>query len=61
MSEAMPEWTKRFGLEGRRALVTGASKGIGLVTCQVLASPASDFVCGEILMIDALTVKLNRA
>ena len=26
----MGEWTKRFGLNGKRALVTGATKGIGL-------------------------------
>lgn len=33
----MAEWTKRFGLEGRVALVTGATKGIGIESCKVLA------------------------
>ena len=35
----MTEWIKRFSLEGRRALVTGATKGIGYETCKVLADP----------------------
>src|SRR5690349_3829893 len=38
----MAEWTKRFGLEGRAALVTGATKGIGLETCKVLADAGAD-------------------
>jgi NAD(P)-dependent dehydrogenase (short-subunit alcohol dehydrogenase family) len=38
----MPQWTKRFSLEGRRALVTGASKGIGFETCLVLADAGAD-------------------
>jgi NAD(P)-dependent dehydrogenase (short-subunit alcohol dehydrogenase family) len=38
----MPEWTKRFSLEGRRALVTGATKGIGFETCRVLADAGAD-------------------
>jgi NAD(P)-dependent dehydrogenase (short-subunit alcohol dehydrogenase family) len=38
----MPEWTKRFSLEGRRALVTGATKGIGYETCRVLADAGAD-------------------
>ena len=40
----MADWTKRFALTGKRALVTGASKGIGLEACRALfvknASPA---------------------
>ena len=36
----MAEWTRRFSLEGRRALVTGATKGIGFETCRVLADAA---------------------
>jgi NAD(P)-dependent dehydrogenase (short-subunit alcohol dehydrogenase family) len=38
----MPQWTKRFSLEGRRALVTGATKGIGFETCRVLADAGAD-------------------
>jgi len=33
---------ERFGLAGRRALVTGASKGIGLEICRVLADAGAD-------------------
>jgi 2-deoxy-D-gluconate 3-dehydrogenase len=38
----MGEWTKRFGLDGKRALVTGATKGIGYETCKVLADAGAD-------------------
>lgn len=38
----MGEWTKRFSLAGKRALVTGATKGIGLETCKVLADVCAD-------------------
>ena len=38
----MPQWTQRFSLEGRRALVTGATKGIGYETCRVLADAGAD-------------------
>ncbi len=38
----MAEWTKRFSLEGKTALVTGATKGIGLETCKVLADAGAD-------------------
>ena len=38
----MPQWTKRHSLEGRRALVTGATKGIGLEACKVLADAGAD-------------------
>lgn len=38
----MTEWTKRFSLQGRRALVTGATKGIGFETCRVLADAGAD-------------------
>jgi NAD(P)-dependent dehydrogenase (short-subunit alcohol dehydrogenase family) len=40
----MPQWTTRFSLEGRRALVTGATKGIGFETCRVLADAGADIV-----------------
>jgi 2-deoxy-D-gluconate 3-dehydrogenase len=38
----MADWTKRFALTGKRALVTGASKGIGLEACRVLADAGAD-------------------
>jgi NAD(P)-dependent dehydrogenase (short-subunit alcohol dehydrogenase family) len=38
----MAKWTERFSLAGKRALVTGASKGIGLETCKVLADAGAD-------------------
>ena len=38
----MAEWTKRFDVAGRRILVTGATKGIGLETCKVLADAGAD-------------------
>jgi len=38
----MGDWTERFGLKGKHALVTGASNGIGLETCKVLADAGAD-------------------
>src|SRR3954447_24689173 len=38
----MSEWTKRFALDGKTALVTGATKGIGFETCKVLADAGAD-------------------
>jgi NAD(P)-dependent dehydrogenase (short-subunit alcohol dehydrogenase family) len=40
----MPDWTGRFSLEGRRALVTGASRGIGAEICAVFADAGADIV-----------------
>ena len=40
----MTEWTKRFGLNGKVALVTGATKGIGFETARVLADAGADIV-----------------
>ncbi len=38
----MPQWINRFSLEGKRAFVTGATKGIGFETCRVLADAGAD-------------------
>jgi 2-deoxy-D-gluconate 3-dehydrogenase len=38
----MSAWDKRFSLAGKRALVTGATKGIGFETCKVLADAGAD-------------------
>lgn len=40
----MAEWIQRFSLAGKRALVTGASKGIGFETAKVLADAGADIV-----------------
>jgi 2-deoxy-D-gluconate 3-dehydrogenase len=38
----MARWTERFSLTGKTALVTGATKGIGLEICKVLADAGAD-------------------
>ena len=38
----MAKWIERFSLKGKTALVTGATKGIGIETCQVLADAGAD-------------------
>lgn len=38
----MTDWNKRHGLVGKTALVTGATKGIGIETCKVLADAGAD-------------------
>ncbi len=40
----MGNWTERFALTGKSALVTGATKGIGIETCKVLADAGADIV-----------------
>jgi 2-deoxy-D-gluconate 3-dehydrogenase len=40
----MTEFVKRFSLNGKNALVTGASKGIGREICRVLADAGADIV-----------------
>lgn len=38
----MGDWARRFSLDGKCALVTGATKGIGFETCKVLADAGAD-------------------
>ena len=38
----MADWIKRHSLQGKRALVTGATKGIGFEACKVLADAGAD-------------------
>lgn len=40
----MPGWRERFSIAGRKALVTGASKGIGAEICAVFAEAGADIV-----------------
>ena len=40
----MSHWQSRFNLEGRRALVTGASSGIGTAIAEVFADAGADIV-----------------
>lgn len=40
----MSNWNERFSVAGKRALVTGASKGIGQAICEVLSSAGADIV-----------------
>ncbi len=40
----MTDVTRRFSLEGRKALVTGASRGIGIALCGVLSEAGADIV-----------------
>lgn len=44
MTDATTLWQQRFSLEGRKALVTGASKGIGFGICEVFAQAGADIV-----------------
>jgi NAD(P)-dependent dehydrogenase (short-subunit alcohol dehydrogenase family) len=44
MTHLAPDWRDRFSLAGRKALVTGASKGIGLGICEVSAQAGADIV-----------------
>ena len=41
---AMENWTKRFSLKDKWALVTGATKGIGHTTSQVLADAGANLI-----------------
>ena len=43
MSETK-DWVQRFSLQGRCALVTGASKGIGAEICNVFADAGADII-----------------
>ncbi len=61
----MSEWEKRFGLTGSRALVTGATKGIGFEICRVLADAGADIAAvgrdrEALVEIKKQVEKLNR-
>lgn len=45
---------EQFGLDGKRALVTGASRGIGQVIAVALftCSKAASFITGEVIEIN---------
>ena len=44
----MADFVERFSLTGKRAFITGASKGIGLEICKVFADAGADVVaCGR--------------
>ena len=40
----MAEWTRRFSIAGRKAMVTGASKGIGAEIARVFADAGADVI-----------------
>lgn len=44
MTHLAHDWRDRFSLAGRKALVTGASKGIGLGIAEVFAQAGADIV-----------------
>lgn len=44
MPDILPAWTRRFSLAGRKALITGASKGIGAEIARVFADAGADIV-----------------
>ncbi|AOX17550.1 3-oxoacyl-ACP reductase [Kozakia baliensis] len=43
-SVAVTDLSSRFRLDGRKALVTGASRGLGPIICEVLAAAGADIV-----------------
>lgn len=59
----MKNWQKRFSIEGKRAVVTGASSGIGLEICRVFADAGVDLIAvgQNELALEALAGEISQS
>lgn len=62
MHDELPAWARRFSLAGRKALVTGASKGIGAEIARVFADAGADIVATarDPAGLDAVAAEVRR-